>query len=502
MAVRNGAEYLAGLHDGRAIWLRGKRVADVTSEPGLARTAQTIATYYDFQCRPALRELMTYETEDGDRAPTSFIQPRSKDDLRRRADAFAAWAEVSCGLMGRSPDYMNAAIAAVGMAQSFLGRNDPELGEHAQDVYLNCRRGDLCLTHTFITPMVDRFKALKDQEPYINAGVVRRTEDGIIVRGAKSVATLAPFADENMLLSLGGLNRIEPESIEYAICLNVPMDTPGLSFIGRDVLDDGSSHFDHPLAGRFEEMDCLAVFDDVLVPWERVYAYRDVDIANESTRGLRFVESLGHQVVCKNVAKTRFLLGLAHLLAESTQVSSFINVQEKLGDITTYLMTMESLALAAVEGAFQAENGFWYCNPAAINAALRLYPDFYVQIVDHLKQLGGSGYVAMPSEATLDALGTAVENYFRGATLDGHGKVQLFRLAWDIAGSGWGGRQELYERFFFGDRTRMRAALYMGYDKSEAISMVRRILEPPRPGSPLPLPERFAEESVGVSGNS
>ncbi len=500
MAVRNGAAYLAGLRDGRSIWLRGKRVADVTTEPGLARTAQTIAAYYDFQSRPELCDLMTYETDDDDRAPVSFIQPRSKDDLRRRADAYAAWAEVSCGLMGRSPDYMNAAVAAVGMAQSFWGRADPALGEHAQNVYLRCRRGDLCLTHTFITPMVDRFKALKDQEPYTNAGVVRRTEDGIVVRGAKSVATLAPFADENLLLSLGALNKLESESADYAICFNLPLDTPGLSFIGRDVLDDGSSHFDRPLAGRFEEMDCLAVFDDVSVPWESVYAYRDVDIGNEAVRGLHFTESLGHQVVCKNVAKTRLLLGLAHLLAESTQVSSFINVQEKLGDITTALMTMESLALAAVEGAYQADNGFWYCNPAAINSALRLYPDFYVQIVDHLKQIGGSGYVAMPAEATLDALGPAVENYFRGATLDAHGKVQLFRLAWDIAGSGWGGRQELYERFFFGDRTRMRAGLYMGYDKTEAIAMVRRMLEPPKPGEPLPLPERFAREAVAVRG--
>ncbi|MGH2589073.1 MAG: 4-hydroxyphenylacetate 3-hydroxylase C-terminal domain-containing protein, partial [Dehalococcoidia bacterium] len=160
----------------------------------------------------------------------------------------------------------------------------------------------------------------------------------------------------------------------------------------------------------------------------------------------------------------------------------------KLGEILVYLYNCESLALAAVEGAVQADNGLWYCNSAAINAGLRLYPEYYPRIMHILQQIGASGYIATPQELTLEVLGPAIEKYFSGAAKDAKGRVQLFRLAWDFIGDSWGGRQELYERNFFGDNERFRAILYQTYDKSEAIEMVQRILRPPTAEEPFALP--------------
>ena len=491
MATRTGEEYLASLKDGREIWINDRKVEDVTAEPGFRHTARAVAEYYDFQNLPEFREAMTYETPDGGRAGMSFIEPRSKDDLRRRAVAFKLWAEVTCGLMGRAPDYMNACMMAFGGARGFLGQNDARFGENAYNYYLHCRDDDVCMTHTFVTPMIDRSKRLAEQEPYRTAGVVRETSDGIIVRGAKVVGTLAPFCNENFSLSAGFLALQEDEK-QYAVSFAHPVSAPGVRWICRDVFDPERSHFDRPVAGRLDEMDCVCVYDDVFVPWEHVFVYQDLSVHNQMLPGMRFTESLGPQVLVKNAVKTRFLLGLAHLIAETTQVNQFINVQEKLGEILVYLWNCESLALAAVEGATRAENGLWYCNTAAINAGLRLYPEYYPRIMHIIQQIGASGYIATPQELTLEVLGPAIERYFAGASKDAKGRVQLFRLAWDFIGDSWGGRQELYERNFFGDNERFRALLYQSYDKSEAIAMVQRLLEPPAPHQPFAIPANLS----------
>jgi 4-hydroxyphenylacetate 3-monooxygenase len=270
-----------------------------------------------------------------------------------------------------------------------------------------------------------------------------------------------------------------------------------LKWICRDILDPEKPHFDRPLSTRFEEMDAIAVFDNVFVPWEKVFICKDIEVHNGALGSMRFMPSLGHHVVVKNVAKTRFLFGLAHLLAESSQVSKFINVQDRLGDILMWLQTMESIAIAAVEGAeLNPDNGLYYANNGAVNAALRLYPEVYPRIIDHLYQLGGGGYVSIPQEATLEVADLAIDKYYRGATAEAKDKVALFRLAWDLVGSGWGGRQELYERFFFGDTQRMKSLNYTFYDKDEATKIVARLLQPPSGRERLAWPEQFRPEAA------
>ncbi len=483
MAMRDGAAYLAGLADQRRIWHDGALVDDVTSAPGFANAAHTIAAYYDFQRDPAVREIVSYVDEDGERSHRSFKIPRSKQDLRDRGAAFAAWAEHTGGQLGRAPDYMNAAMVGVAAAQHHWGQLDPQLGAHAQGILDHCRRNDVCLTHTFVTPQIDRKMPLGEQVPFLNAGVVRRTSDGVIVRGARVLGTLAPFSDENASF---GLPIIQGEAErKYALGFIVRVDAPGLHWVCRDSFDPDRSTRDYPISSRFEEIDAVAVFDDVEVPWEQVFDYEDAKIHNSALLAMHFHESLGHHVIVKNVAKARFLLGLAHLIAESAQTNAFINVQIRLGEIVTMLQTLESIAIAAVEGSFKdPANGVWYCNTSAILAGLRLFPEYYVQIIDHIKQIGGSNFMAAPSEPNMDAisetLGSSVERYFTGTaemSEDGIDKVPLFRLAWDVVGTSLAGRQELYERFFFGDQQVSKMQSYIRYDKSEAITIVRRLLD-------------------------
>jgi 4-hydroxyphenylacetate 3-monooxygenase len=287
-----------------------------------------VAQYYDFQHVPEVRELVSYETPDGDRAHLSFIEPRCKEDLRRRATAFAAWAEVTCGHMGRSPDYMNACLMAVGAAKAHWGAKDPVLGKRAYEQYLDARRRDLCYTHTFVQAHTNRFKPPTEQKSTLR--VVRETAEGPVVSGAKAVGTLAPYADAN--LCLGGLiPDIKEEHVNFVISFTLPMDVPGTTWICRDVMDPERSHFDAPLTSKSDEMDTVVIFEECLIPWEHVYVYQDVEIFHKQLQYMRFHDALGHHVLVRSIAKARFLFGLAHLIAETSQVSQRINIQELMG---------------------------------------------------------------------------------------------------------------------------------------------------------------------------
>lgn len=494
MGLRNGKEYLAGLKDGRQIIYNGEAISDVTSEPGFANTAQAISEFYDFQSRPDMQETMTYKTEEGERVGLAFIEPRSKEDIRRRAAAYTAWAELTCGLIGRSPDYMNTVMMGVGAGKSSFGIKEQQFGKNAYDTYLKARQQDLCMTHTFIHPLVDRTK--KPLENPAMLRVIRETSEGAVVTGARAVATLAPFSDSNLSLQINP-PKLEKGEEDFAISFTLPINASGLRWICRDLYSQQESKFNSPLASKFDEMDCIAIFEECLIPWENIFAYKDINIHNQQAAILRLTSTAAHQVLIKNIAKTRFMFGLAHLLAESSQSNKQTNVQERLGDFAIYLQNLESLAIAAVEGAIRDKNnGLWYPNPSSLLVSLRLYPEYYQTMINHLMQLGSSGYVSSPQQQTIEVLGDAIENYFRGATSAMKEKVALFRMAWDLVGSSWGGRQLLYERFFFGDSQAWKAQMYNMIDKTEAISMVQKLLNSSMSATEKPKPTSITKPTL------
>lgn len=493
MGIRNGKEYLSSLQDGRQIIYNGRVIEDVTKEPGFRNTSQAIAQFYDFQSAPELETLMTYQTEEGERIGMAFIEPRSKEDLRRRAAAYTAWAEVTCGLIARSPDYMNSFIMGIAAARTRLGESDPVLGERAYQIYLDARHRDLCMTHTVIHPFFDRTKELAEQPQLIR--IIRETDEGVVISGARSVATLAPFSNIDLSMQVNP-PKLKPGDEQFALSFTIPINSPGLRWICRDLYDHEYSHFDAPLSSKIDEMDCVGIFEECLIPWQNIFVYKNIDIYNRQPQIVQLDPITAHHVLIKNIAKTRFMFGLAHLIAESSRLTGFVNVQERLGEFAIYLHNLEALAIAAVEGAVQDPvNKLWYPNPHSVIASLRLYPEYYQRMINHLIQLGGSSYISTPQEQTLEVYGEAIENYFGSATSNTYDRVALSRMAWDLVGSGWGGRQGLYERFFSGDTQLRKALCYFLIDKSEAIMMVKRLLTPAAtPGQPFPIPSKYTKK--------
>jgi 4-hydroxyphenylacetate 3-monooxygenase len=448
VSARTGAEYLARLREaGAEVWLQGERVADVTSHPATRRGARSVAALYDLQ--HAFREEMTYPSPmTGEPVGLSFLQPRTREELARRRVMMRRWAEFSNGFMGRTPDYLNVSLAAMAAAAEFFAGEDAEQGERIRRYYEYVRENDLCLTHTLINPQANRSRTVGEQpDPFLPAGIVRETPEGIVIRGARMLATLGPFADEIMVFPSTVLRHGGPNVEKYAFAFAIPCNTPGLRFLCRESFDLGRSHFDHPLGSRFEELDAVVVFDDVTVPWERVFLKGDVDRCNAVHGATNAVVHMMHQVVVRYIVKTEFLLGLACSIVDTIQVDQFGHVQEKLAELIINLEMMRSSLL-------------------------------YPRMIEILQLLGASGFMATPTEADFaGAVGDDARRYLQAAKGDAEERVKLFRLGWDVACSSFGGRQELYERFFFGDPVRMASTLYQTYDKQPLMDRVKAFLD-------------------------
>jgi len=470
--ARTGKQYLEALQQNPPnLWYKGERVADPTSHPVFKGITHTLARLYDMQHDPKYQDILTYE-EGGKRYAMSLLPARTKEDLARRSAAYKLWADANLGMMGRCPDYLNAVLMAYESSAEFFG----EFADNVRNYVKYVRENDLSTTHCLTNPQVNRAKSASEQpDPYIPVGVVRQTEDGIVVRGARMLSTL-PTADE-LLVFPSTLLKEGPGADKYAVAFAIPTNTPGLHFISRESMSIGDSEYDYPLSSRLEEMDCLTVFDEVFVPWERIFILGDLEKCNQAYAQTGALMHMAHQVVVLKNAKTEAFVGLVSLIGETIGADTFPHVQEKIAEVIVYLEAMKGFWVRAEIDAQPNKYGVMCPDRGAIDGARNLFPRLYPRIAEIVHQVGASGMITLPSEADFESpVGPYLEKYLQSATLPARERVQLFRLAWDMTTSGFGARQTLYERFFFGDPVRMYQTLFSAYDKEPFKRRIREFL--------------------------
>jgi 4-hydroxyphenylacetate 3-monooxygenase len=473
--ARTGAQYVKGLQNQeREVWLRGERVKDVTTHPGLANGVRAIAALYDMQHDPTLRDEMTYVSPtSGERVGLSFVIPRTRPELEARRTMMLHWARTTCGMMGRSPDFMNVTYAAWGAAADYFAQNRPEFGENIRRYYEHIRENDLTLTHALINLQRRRdASGAFNLEEGTALHVVRETDAGIVVRGARILATLGPLSDEIAVYS-PRLGRMTEGHSPFALSFAIPCGTPGLRFLCRESFDLGRSHFDHPLASRFEEMDCVVFFDDVLVPWERVFLLGDVELVNGTAANTHSMTHSAHQGAAKNVAKCEFVLGVALLVTQTLGNAHLPSSEERLGELMMYTELMKACMRASEADAQLDRWGVMCPAPLPIETTRNLFMTAYPRMVELLQLLGSSSFMIIPGEEDFRGpLGPDIEQYLATDTATARDRVKLFRLAWDVAGSAFGSRQVLYERFFASDpltRARILGAIYPKHEVMERV---------------------------------
>jgi 4-hydroxyphenylacetate 3-monooxygenase len=388
------------------------------------------------------------------------------------------WARATCGMMGRSPDFMNVTFAAWSAAADYFARGRREFGDNMRRYYEHLRENDLTLTHALINLQRSRTAsgAFNLQEGTALA-VVRETDGGIVVRGARVLATLGPMSDE-IAVYAPRVGRHTEKHSPFAINFAIPCGTPGLKFLCRDSFDLGRSRFDHPLSSRFEEMDCVVFFDDVLVPWERVFVLGDVDLINNTAFATHSAAHTAHQGAAKNLAKCEFVLGVALHMTQTLGNAHLPHSEERLGELTMYTELMRACIRSAEADATVDEWGVMCPVPLQIELTRNLFMTAYPRMAEILQLLGSSSFMLTPSEADFGTpLAADIEQYLATDTTGARDRVKLFRLAWDIAGSAFGSRQVLYERFFASDPLTRARALNSLYPRDEVMQRVRAFLD-------------------------
>ncbi|MGZ6194060.1 MAG: 4-hydroxyphenylacetate 3-hydroxylase family protein [Candidatus Binataceae bacterium] len=473
MAIRIGKEFVESLRDGRTVYVDGARVRDVIAHPPFQGIVATLASLYDFQHQHP-EELSFRSPSSGDRVAASFLMAASVEQVEWRIRAEQMRADFTYGLLGRMPDFCNALLTDLASGVADLGVRDPRFAENMRRYHEECRERDWCLTHTLVDPQVDRSRGPAEQsDPYLVLRVVRETDAGVVVRGAKMLSTLAPFANE---LWVGPFYPRREGEEDYTLCFAIPCATPGLKFICREPYDAGRSNFDRPLSSHYDEEDSLAVFDDVTVPWERMFIYRDIAIFNSI-----LVRRPGYaqlQGCIRGLAKLKLLAGLACHIAEAIGRTEAVHVQAQLGELVANVELVGGLVRAAAQEVATARREQLAHRSVAATLWV-LIPQCQVRAIQVIRELSGSGLIMTPGEKDFanPEIAAYLEKYLRGKEVTARDRVQLFKLAWDMIGEQFGSRQLQYEWFYAGDPYFTRQRFYRSPMVKEYKDIVTRLLD-------------------------
>ena len=482
MPIKNGKQFLDTLSAEREIYIEGERVKDVISDPRFSGATKTMAHLMDIQSDPDLSDVMTYNSPtSGDKVGMTHIQPQSRDDVIARNDAIKVWMDASCGMMGRSPDYKNCIISNYAAAKDVFKRDAFDGSQNIQNFYEHVRENDAVTTHVLVNPQIDRSKPAHLETSDIVAQIVKETDAGIVIRGARMVATLCAMANELLVMPAAATWSNETrDTSDFSFGFAIPTSTPGLKFICRPPVahTNAPSLMDHPLSLQYDESDGMVIFDDVLVPWERVFIHRDPDFDLKVNPNSYIAHSMLMQSVVRAQAKSEFMMALAFSIARSTKIDQHIPVQVKLAEMISMTEFVRSCRITAEHDAHKTEFGTWVGGIRPLQTWQTFFFEMYNRQCEIITTLGAGGLVAVPSFAEIAGdLKEDVEKYFQVANADAPRRIKLMRLAYDSALSSFAGRQRLYEQYYTGDPMRTQAALFNSYDKDTHIERVWTMLD-------------------------
>lgn len=455
---QTGDEYLASLDDGRVVIHDGEPVARVVDHPAFSGVARTIASLYDTLHGKGSDALLV-PTDDGTGLTHPFwVLPQSREDLRVQREAIRAWQRRTHGWVGRTPEFMACVITSMAAHAPFFGRFEPQV----RDMLARDQRAVTHYAQALVNPPVDR-DLPPDEVGDVFLHVVRETDEGVVIRGAKAVVTGAATAQRLLVSHFGG----EVQTEAFAIAASVPVAASGVRVYTRGT----PAGADQPLALRFAEHDALVVFDDVLVPWDDVFI-RDPDTMLAFNQGaVGWSARLVFQATTRLEAKLEHIAGLAVRATEIMGTSEVRGVQAALGELIAYRDTVAALRDAMIEQSVPSGDSIGP-GPEAAMAFAAYGPDAYSRMRVNLQTMLASAFAHLPVPLThLGAEHVApIVPLLRGSGgADARERLEVMGELWDAVGSGFGARHELYERSYFGQPERMQVGILGGAKASGRI---------------------------------
>ena len=480
--MRTGAEYLRSLKDGRQVFLDGERVKDVTEHRAFREAARSIARLYDIAAAPEMRERMTFTSpKTGEPVLRAYQIPHTHADLAARRRFSETWAEATFGLMGRTPDHVAGFFCGYAATPRVFAAGGQKFADNVVAFYEQMRDTHLYVSYAIVPPQIDRSKpAHKQSDPALYAGVVKERDDGILISGAQQLASAGAFSD---FIHLSCIHPLQPGDENYANCLAVPVNAPGLKlYPRRPFAPMATNSFDYPLSSRFDESDSYVVFENVFVPWEQVFIYRNVDISRDQWFKTPSHLYGNHQAQVRYVTKLRFMIGITQRMNEMTGNSANPAVQIMMGELAALVSVYESMLLAHETMSTIDSDGVLWPSRTALYGAMALQSELNGRMLEIIRELTGAAMITLPSSVhDFESPDTApdMERYMRSASSDAKDRVALMRLAWDFIGSEFGSRHQQYEKFYGGASFLVKQNVYRSFDFKRATALVDAALNLP-----------------------
>ncbi|BCH24166.1 4-hydroxyphenylacetate 3-hydroxylase N-terminal domain-containing protein [Mesorhizobium sp. L-8-3] len=464
----SGAEYLEELRDGREVYIYGERVKDVTTHPAFRNTARMVARLYDALGDEKVKDKILLPTDTGNGGMTHayFKAPKTAAELLQGRSAIAEWAKLTYGWLGRAPDYKASFLATLGANAEFY---DP-YQDNARNWYRFCQERVPYINHAIIHPPVDRDRP-PNEVADVCAHVENETDAGIIVSGAKVVATNSVLSNYTFVAHHG---LIPLQDKDYALVFMVPTNAPGVKFICRTSYEMTStvmgSPFDYPLSSRLDENDAVFIMDKVLVPWENVFVFGDIEKANNFFPRTGFLPRFVVHGCTRLAVKLDFISGLLLKAVEAAGTKDYRGVQANVGEVIAWRNLFWSLSDAMVRDPRPWIGDYILPNMDAGNAYQVIATIVYSKIKYIIEQTVASGLIYLNSHA-LDfknpELRPYLDRYLRGSNgYKAEDRVKLMKLLWDTLSTEFGGRHELYEINYSGSTEEIRRYCLFGAQAS------------------------------------
>ncbi len=477
--TRCGDDYMRALRDGRTVVVNGERVADVTAHPAFAGAIRTVARLYDLADDPANHELMTYPSpRDGRPINKAWLVPRTREDLAARRRAIKFWADASYGFLGRSPDHVSSFFAGFAGSPEFYARGGQRFADNLLRFAAKAADEDLYLSYVIVHPTIDRAKPAHQQsEPYLYAGAASERAGGIVVRGAQMLGTGSVMSD---FIFVTVILPLKPGDEDYAISCVVPNSAPGVKLYPRRPYALGvSSVFDYPLSSRFDESDALVVFDDVFVPWDDVFIYKNIDL----TAG-QFSATAAHvlgntQSHIRSWAKLQFLVGLVKRCMDLSGRAAASEIAAQLGELATRVSIVEGMILGAEAAAEGDQFGVMRPKDSLLYASQVYQQAMYPTLLNQIRGLLGGSMIQLPAsvdELRAPASAADVARYVRWPHAAAATRVKLLKLLWDAVGSEFASRHLQYEMFYAGEPPAIHLREFRNFDWAAAEELVDKCL--------------------------
>jgi len=466
MALLTRDEYLASLRDGRRVMYRGRRIDDVTAEPELRIGAELGALDYALQADPRHRDVaVTTDPETGAAHSALYKIPRDAADLLARS-ALIDLGTDHAGLI--PPLIKEIGTDALFALQRVLGG---EALERARAFYRHCRDGDLAVAVAQTDVKGDRAKGPHQQDdPDVYLHVVEQNERGIVVRGAKAHTSASANAHEIIVLPTRAMG---PDDGAYAVSFAIPVDTPGLTLYVSPFSGGERNDFEFPLSARAKMLESLTVFDDVLVPWERVFVCGEPALAGPLA--LTFVEYHRFTAVSYKLPLLDAFVGSAATIAEMNGVGRAGHIRDKLAQLITYAETVRGLTELAAIRARIGEHGIAYPDPMTTNMAKYTFARGYHQAAALVQECAGGLLVTGPGLADWESpeIRPVLEKYWKAA-VPAEPRLRMMNLIADITARDFGGYHAVLAVHAEGSVEAEKMQILRSYDSRRALARTRR----------------------------